>query len=474
MTALVAVVAAPWRVGLRRAAAAGASPGALVLRPLVEVAAVLAGLSLAAALLVRPGLGLAALGGGLWVLGLATAALLAAAALGRHGQLLASGLGLLAVGLPYLAGPAMARAPAGARQALLELTLLSPVPVLAGTTAGVDVLRGEVLYEGFPLAQALPYAYASPGAAALAVLAAVAGALLLLAVRLGLRPALPRPAPLVAALLLLLAAAPARAQLVPTPAGTGGGGGEGTLQTRVQLGYWVPVIEGKVEIDGFDGAVQGTDLSFQRVLDLEPALVIPSFEVHLNWAGLGKVSVQYLESRWSGEKLSGVARRFEEVLIEPSSILDTTYYFRSISVTGELEIPVLDFAKLRILFTTRYVKHEIKIREYKSTGFLASMRNSVEAILPVLGAGADIFIWGPIWLYGDIQWLDFRTNLFGGGDDEYKLGYTEWHAGVRLELIQHAHISLEYFFLDTEVVKEKTDEYEQNLAGFRLQVAILF
>jgi hypothetical protein len=482
LTALVAVVAAPWRVGLRRAAAPDASPAALVLTPLAEVAVVLVGLSGAAALLVRPGLAPAALGGGLWLLGLATSALLAAAALGRHGQLLATGLGLLVVGLPYLAGPAMASAPAGARQTLLELTLLTPVPVLAGTTAGVDVLRGEVLYEGFPLAQALPYAYASPGTAAVAVLGAVAAALLALGVRLGLRPRLPAlsapSAPVRAGLgalaLLLLAAAPARAQLVPTPAGTGGAGGEGTLQTRVQLGYWVPLLEGKIKLDGFKGQLTGSNLSFKRVLDMDPALVVPTFEVHLNWASLGKISLQYIESRWTGEKVTAVARKFEEVLIEPASILETTYYYRSISFTGELEVPILDFAKLRLLFTTRYVKHEVRIREYKTTGRLASMRNSVEGILPVLGAGGEVFIWGPIWLYGDIQWLDFRTSLFGGSDKRYDLKYLEWHAGARLELVEHAHISVEYFLLETTVRKGRTDEYEQGLHGFRLQVAILF
>jgi len=481
LTALVAVVAAPWRVGLRRAAAPDASPLALVVRPLAEVAVVLVGLSGAAALLVRPGLAPATLGGGLWLLGLTTAVLLAAAALGRHGQLLATGLGLLVVGLPYLAGPAMASAPAGARQTLLELTLLTPLPVLAGTAAGVDVLRGEVLYEGFPLAQALPYAYASPGAAALAVLAAVAAALLALGVRLGLRPRLPAPsaparAGLWALALLLLAAAPARAQggLVPTPAGTGGGAGEGTLQTRVQLGYWVPLLEGKIKLDGFKGQIKGSNLSFKRVLDMDPALVIPTFEVHLNWASLGKISLQYIESRWTGERVTAVPRKFEEVLIEPASILETVYYYRSIAFTGELEVPILDFAKLRLLFTTRYVKHEVRIREYKTTGRVASMHNSVEGILPVLGAGAEMFIWGPIWLYGDIQWLDFRTSLFGGSDKRYDLKYLEWHAGARLELVEHAHISLEYFLLETTVRKSDTDEYEQGLHGFRLQVAILF
>lgn len=476
VTALVAVVAGPWRVGLRRAAAPGASPAALVLRPLAEVAVVLAGLVGAAALLVRPGLGPAALGGGLWLLGLAAATLLAAAALGRHGQLLATGLGLLVVGLPYLAGPAMAQAPAGARQALLDLTLLTPVPVLAGTAAGVDVLRGEVLYEGFPLAQALPYAYASPATAAVAVLAAVAAALAALGVRLGLRPRSLPPAPLWALALLLVTAAPASAQggLVPTPAGTGGAGGEGTLQTRVQLGYWVPLLEGKIKVDGFEGQTKGSNLSFKRVLDLDPALVIPTFEVHLNWAGLGKISFQYIEARWNGEKVTAVARTFEEVFIEPRSILETVYHYRSVSFTGELEVPVLDFATLRLLFTTRYVKHEVRIREYKTTGQVASMHNTVEGILPVLGAGADVFIWGPIWLYGDIQWLDFRTSIFGGSDKRYDLKYLEWHAGARLELVEHAHISLEYFVLETTVRKSKTDEYEQGLHGFRLQVAILF
>ena len=80
-------------------------------------------------------------------------------------------------------------------------------------------------------------------------------------------------------------------------------------------------------------------------------------------------------------------------------------------------------------------------------------------------------------VYGDVQWLDFRTSTFGAEDKRLTFKYREWRAGVRLELVEHAHIMAEYYSIETlvrEGFNENKEEYRQNLQGVRVQVAILF
>lgn len=463
--AATAAVVAPWRV----AAAPGEASGpARALHATAEVAALLAGALLAAAVVARSGLGGALLGGGAWLLGFAALLAALAAAAGRAGQAVATAAGLLLLAAPYALGPALVDLDAAGRQAALDRVLLTPVPVLAGSFAGVDVLRGEVLYAGFPLGQTTPYAYAAPGAALGALVAALAA----VGAALGAATARARRlAPAGALLLLLLLPGRAEAQLIETPAGTDGSGEIGGLQTRVQLGYWVADLRGKSKLDGFNNAQEGSNLSFRRVLELDPIFVLPTFEVHLSWANAGRVSVQYLEAGWDGETQTAVGRNIEEVFIEPGNILDTRYRFRSIALAGELHIPILDFATLRLMATTRYVYHWQKVRAFPKG---ASVKNRVEGLIPVLGAGVDVYVWDMITIYGDMQWLDFRTSLFGGGDEQYEFGYREWRLGVRLELVEHAWIMLEWFHLETKVIEGGAEEYEQRLGGPRLQVAILF
>ncbi|MCO5171112.1 MAG: hypothetical protein M9894_32720 [Planctomycetes bacterium] len=462
--AVAAAVVAPWRAARGPARAAA-----------LELLALVAGaLVVAAPAAVLDGVG-GSVGGLLWValFGLALVGLARLA--GRAGQALATAAGLLLVAAPYVAGPLTLGLPPGARPAALEAALHTPVPVLGGTFAGADALRSGRLYREFPLVDTLPFQYPSPTQAlavvALAALALAALALLRAHARRALAPRRLAPAPLLALLLLAGAAGDARAQLFPEPGGGPDGPQIGDLQTRVQLGYWVPQLTGYAQVAGFDGERPGSQLSFRRVLELDPIYMLPTFEVHLAWQNAGRIYAQYFEGVWHGEATTDVPRFFEEAEYPAGAFIETRYRYRTIALGGELHIPISDFLTLRLLTTQRYVKHEIRVR---SVAQGISERNSLETFMPTIGGGIDVFIWNVISAYADIQWLDVSTTLFGAADPRWQFRYTEWRVGVRLELVQHAHVSVEMYSLDTTITDGRRDRFRQHLFGPRLQVAILF
>ncbi|MGE0706849.1 MAG: hypothetical protein AB7N76_06555 [Planctomycetota bacterium] len=402
----------------------------------------------------------------------AYAALLAGVAAWPGGQALATTLGALLLGAPYLAGIALPGASPGV---LLELVLRAPLAVLCGTCAGVDVLRMGSLYQVFPAAQQLPYAYPGLGAALapllLAALAAWAPrawrAVSARALAGGARVALP----LLALGLVLGGAAPARAQgLLPAPSGADPSA-TGDLQTRVRLGYYLPRLEGSLRVDPAYPPDHGDNLSFARHLDLNQAFTIPTFEIELAWPNAGGFRLQYLENEWKGETQTTQSLLFEEERIQPLQNLDVYYRYRTIALGGSLDLPVASFLTIKLMTTTRYVKHEFKVRAFPQA---LSERNSLEAILPTVGAGVDVFIWNVISAYGDIQWLDFRTSLFGNEDKRFTLRYREWRAGVRLELVEHAHVMVEWYSLFTDVRDGSVERYKTELNGLRVMVAVLF
>lgn len=462
--ALAAAVVGPWRAagrGPARARAIGASIDVLA----GLGALTLVGLPFASAT--------ALLLGGAWVALFALALVALTLLVGRAGQVVATAAGLCLVAWPYVGGPVASSLPPDDRPAALERTLLTPVPALGGTFARTDVMRSAGLYSAFPLGQSLPFSYASPRAALEVVgLAAVALAALALARRRlgGARPARV-PAPLLALALMALAPGEARAQLFPEPGPVGGEPTIGPLETRVQLGYWVTDLEGYVKVDGFGGTLEGSKLYFDRTLGLQQIFVVPTFEVHLAWQNAGRVSIQYFEGYWYGEQVSTKPLTYEENVIPPGSYLESRYRFRTIALAGELQIPLTDFLVGKLITTQRYVKFESKIRAIEQG---ISDRNSVETLVPTVGVGLDVLVWDMISAYGEFQYLDFTIDWFGAKDGRWDFRYQEWRLGVRLELVEHAHVMLEWYSLDLTVEDGRQDRYKQELQGPRLQVAILF
>lgn len=401
----------------------------------------------------------------------------------RGGQALASALGLSALAAPYLIGSLGLPA-----ETSLAWVLHSPLPILSGTCAGEDLLRQGSLYRLLPAAQSLPYAYPSPAVALLSALcwAALAWAPLGLGrlvrlvrlVRLRAGAEVRVPAPVLALLFvgLLLAAPPeASAQgLFPAPSG-GDPNAAGDLQTRVRLGYYLPTLRGFLRVDParrLGSKRRGDRIDFLRKLDLDQQLIVPTFEVELAIPNVGGLRIQYLESLFRGEVQNNFQiLQFEEQRINVANILDSRYRFRTIALGGHLDIPLADFITLRGMTTFRYIKNEVKIRASPQG---ISVRNSQEAIVPTIGAGLDILIWNVISAYGDLQWLDFRTTLLGGTDDRWSFRYREWRAGVRLELVEHAHVMVEWYSLFIEARDYNTEKYNTDLQGLRVMVSIQF
>ena len=438
------------------------------------------GALLCVGLAVAAGGGMGLVAGGVPVLSLAwllafgaTLVALTRALPGPRGQFLASGLGLLLVGWPYLGLGALLPA-----EPALAAAVRSPLAVLCGSFSDFDILRAS-LYAEFDAAQELPYAYLAPGTACLWALAAVAlswGAWGGVAAwrRRGRAPGFPRGAALV--VLVAVGAGQAEAQEIFTPTPRSSGPVIGDLTTRVQLGYYVPLHSGRLRVDGENGQ-RGSKISFRRTLDLDPLLVMPTFEVSFGWANGGRLWAQYIEGAWNGETQSARPIFFEEQIFPAQTFIDSRYKYRTIAVGGELHIPISEWALGRVLTIQRYVKHEVRIRGFNGQTTFRAARDSLETFVPTIGVGVDILAFGVVTVYGDIQWLDFRTSIQGGKSSKYEVNYREWRAGVRLELVEHAHIMGEWFSLEHRFRRGSADEkesYLNELNGVRIQVAILF
>ncbi|RMG14259.1 MAG: hypothetical protein D6731_10595 [Planctomycetota bacterium] len=397
-------------------------------------------------------------------------------ALGPRGQ-----VGVSTVALAWLALPYWAAAPLSllGERAAFALALHSPLPVLCGSIAGVDLLRTATLYQVFPLGQSAPYAYPSLLDACLPLLAIA----LLGWSAYGLRSWIRRrrgdgarlaakPCAAVAfGLLLFGAPAPAAAQLFPEPGPSSDPLGIGDMVTRVNLGYYVPfLMAGELKLSK-RGATNGSRLDFDRNLDLEPNYMVPTFEVALSWENGGLLLIQYIEAEWVGNLRTGENLVVEEKTFTAGNFIDTRYRFRSIALRGEVEVPVNEYLSFQILTTQRYLWTRSRIR---STPQGESEQSTGETLAPVFGVGAEFLVYDQIVLYGDIQWLDFRTSILGGEDHKYVQRYREWRAGVRLELVPHAHVLVEWYAVDTfyEIGEEK--QFKQDLRGVRVQVSILF
>jgi len=93
----------------------------------------------------------------------------------------------------------------------------------------------------------------------------------------------------------------------------------------------------------------------------------------------------------------------------------------------------------------------------------------MDIVFPSLGPGFDMFIFDKIFLFGEATWLDFTYN-----NRNPVIRSRELHAGVRLELVEHAHIALEFLAVQLKVVKGHRREFNQQVVGPHIFVQIAF
>ncbi len=383
-------------------------------------------------------------------------------------------LGFALVGAPYVTGDLVAALPRGLEDAAISALLtFSPSLALPGTFLDRDPLRESVLYERFTPVQDLAWSYASVPAAlaAQAVLAALAlGASALVS-------KLPRRTPAAAAAVVLavflLAPQRAEAQIF----GDGGSGGNtvpegeiGPMNTKVRLGYIVPFIDGNFKVNGFTPDRVASRIDVNNDLSFKLQYCTPVFEVDVGWQGAGRVWIEYWELAYKADFLSpsfeGVTYKNLKVPSQEIGIVD--YRFRTISLNGRLDIPVLDFVTLMIVATTRYVHWENEIRVPK-TG-QKDVANT-DYIFPAIGPGVDVFVTDKIYVYGSVQWLDLDLGF--GKKHNVITHYREAHGGLRLELLESAHIGVEFYILEVGL-KNKRDSYRQRIIGPRIWVEVQF
>jgi len=240
------------------------------------------------------------------------------------------------------------------------------------------------------------------------------------------------------------------------------------MNTRVRLGYIVPWIDGNFKTTGFTPDHFPSRIDLANDLHLTLQYAIPAFEVDIGWPGAGRVWVEYWEADFKGDFLSqpfeGVT--FKNLVVPTDEIGIVDYRFRTISLNGRLDIPVLDFVTLQLIATTRYVHWDTTVRVPK-TG--QKEQTNFDVIFPCIGPGVDVFIVDKVYFYGSLEWLDLS---FGGGH-QLVYHYREAHAGIRLELIDAAHVGGEFFLLEVGL-NSKRHSYRQRILGPRIWVEVQF
>jgi hypothetical protein len=386
------------------------------------------------------------------------------------GVALGLALSLFFLGAPYVTGDLVSALPRGGKSAAMSmLLLLSPSVVLPGTFLGIDAFREEVLYRLFRPSQDVDWTYASPAFALLGQAALVVALLAAGRVTRRLRARKPSVAP--ALLLVLLAASSADALVTSggapptqTPAGD-----IGPLNVKIRLSYIVPFIEGNFKVTGFTPGVPPSRLDLVHDLDLSLQYAIPAFEVDVGWPGAGRIWLEYWEADFNGNLISppfeGVA--FKNLVVPPDDVGIVDYRFRTISLNGRLDIPIVDWLTLELIVTGRYAHWQTTFR-VPEIG--AKEVANYDTILPALGPGFDFFIIEQIYAYGSLEWLDFSLGI-GGRSAVYH--YTEIHGGLRVEIIQSAHFGLEFYMLEVGVTDDR-HSYRQRILGPRVWVEVQF
>ncbi|MBI3722926.1 hypothetical protein HY251_03070 [bacterium] len=398
------------------------------------------------------------------------------------GAALAAGLvlGAVLLGFPYLGGDLVAALPHAAEEAAVYwIVALCPAIALAGTFAETDPFRDGILYERFrPVGLGeVGCQYASP-ARALLVHAAIAAAFAVIAALARRKPGQRHPpgavgvggeegsAPLskgialAVLLLLLLSPGTARAQNAPPAEGE-----IGPLGTRVRLGYLLPFTDGSFKVSAYHGAFANR-FDFKRDVDLQPEFITPTFEAEVGWQGAGRVWVEYWEAHQKGEVIAPFESTlaYRNITIPRSDTARVSYQFRTVALHGSLDIPILDWVTLKITGTTRYAHFFTELRDRRI--FLKD-ENNYDILIPGLGAGFDAFILDKIYVYGSLEWLDF--SFF----NHAPIHYREALLGVRLELLEYAHLGVEFYGLEIGVTSPRS-EYHQRVLGPRIWVGIQF
>jgi hypothetical protein len=211
----------------------------------------------------------------------------------------------------------------------------------------------------------------------------------------------------------------------------------------------------------------------QKDWDLHLDYAVPTFELELGWKGAGRVWAEYWEVSYEGDFLSPapIEAVFRNLQVPATEVGVVDYRFRTVAVRGALDIPILDFITLSIIGTTRYVHWFTKVRAPRQ--FLRD-EATLDAFLPGIGPGADVFVFDKVYLYGDITWLDISfAGILPGEKHGPKIKYREAHGGVRLELLEQAHVGVEFYLLETGV-KDDRHNYNQRIMGPRIWVGISF
>jgi hypothetical protein len=242
---------------------------------------------------------------------------------------------------------------------------------------------------------------------------------------------------------------------------------QGTLGVEVRLGYLYPFISGNWRV-AHDAYSPGTRLDFSRDLKLQAQYVLPTFEVHVGWKGIGRVWVDYFESRYQGT-FGGANDEvfYRNVVIPQNEVGIANYEFRTIGLHGAISIPILDFITLELIGTTRYARFHSDVRAPR-VAFTHDQSTLEFPFIPGLGPGFEFFILDKLYAYGDLAWIDFSVPK-----KHPLVHYREGHLGLRYELFDHLHIGGEVEWLDIELENSRFD-YTQRIIGPRLWVAAAF
>lgn len=249
-------------------------------------------------------------------------------------------------------------------------------------------------------------------------------------------------------------------------------GGESGL--RLRLLYQIPFVETDVRLDANEQFL-GTSFSIEDDLDADTQFFLPTFEVDFNSGGFGRYVLEYSEFRLKGADFLQRPIFFDGSNFPANAPIRSKYEFRTLAATAIFGIPIDNWIDINIIASARYLNFYTSLTAPRN--FVAA-DDTVEAVIPTIGVGADLLIFEGLHVFGSVQAISFSLDgsssgeLLLLGDDRSKVSSREIRAGVSYDFTPWLTGRLEYRSFRISLRKDKAkirQEYDGVVFGVEVK-----
>lgn len=249
-------------------------------------------------------------------------------------------------------------------------------------------------------------------------------------------------------------------------------GGESGL--KIRLLYQIPFVETDVRLDASE-MFKGTSFSIEDDLDADTQFFLPVFEVDFDSGGFGRYVLEYSEFRLKGADFLQRPIFFDGSNFPANAPIRSKYEFRTLAATAIFGIPIDNWIDINIIGSARYLNFYTSLTAPRN--FVAA-DDTVEAVIPTLGLGADLLIFEGFRVFGSIQAISFSLDgsstgeLLLLGDDESEVSSREIRVGGSYDFTPWLTGRLEFRSFRISLRKDKAkirQEYDGIVFGVEVK-----